>query len=71
MNNRTHKSVFLMMIVSLLAFIRCNDQEGGKTKTDSLPGVVQPEITDSSGIKVTPKVMDSNAINTDSTGISR
>lgn len=55
----------------LIAMVACNPTGSDESGNDSIPGVVKPPIDDSSAIKSTPPVNDSNVVNTDSLGNSR
>lgn len=75
MNNRLFKPVLLFLLFASCAavtgFVSCNERSGTASGNDTLPGVVQPPVTDTSAVKRTPPVYDSNVINPDSMGISR
>ena len=67
-----HKYFGKLVIVCLFAIlIGCNNESANNNRTDTLPGVVQPPVPDTSAVKRLPPVGDSNVIDTDSTGISR
>lgn len=68
--SRLFAPVFLLLLLAS-GVVSCNEQSGDGAGNDTPPGVVQPPVTDTSAVKRTPPVNDSNVINPDSMGISR
>jgi len=64
--------IFSTAICAAFFGTACNEQQSGEARDgDTLPSVVVPPPHDTSAVKTTPPINDSNVVNPDSQGTAR
>jgi hypothetical protein len=62
---------YLKAGIVIVSFAACSGGGSNSSGKDSIPSVVTPPVADTSAVKRTPPVNDSNVVNTDSVRISK